>query len=490
MAPKRSAATAWGSPSDASDAEGDAGHGRRDRDDPPSDTDPSKTPPPNPNPKSSAAAPSSTPSVAADSTAAGSDSGGTYDSDAEAHRRPAPKPAASSPKPGGKPRARSPGINSDSYNSEDSDAEADRRLAAPKAAPSSPKPGGKPRARSPGINSDSEDSAAPVASDADLDPAAGADSEDDNVSPLRSARRPRAEASIIKPISSRPMDSPPRGSASASEPRVKRPRSAAISAPSPDPLKRPSRLWSHGDELLILRGLATYRAKSGVLPGSTNDIGKLHSHIRAQLSVRVSTTQLSDKVRRLKQKYQLLATRAKNGREQELHTPHDRSIYEHAKKVWGLVGSGGGDGGGSGYENYGGGDSDELQYSGDSDDDMESQRDDRYHIKNRKVRPITAANGNGIGLGAVNANGRGKSGLEKGKDAYPYLWETVEELSKEHPSGAAFKKAFEVLEGSKARAIEEKLRRFRLTEIRQQLRRMDLMKETVRMVLDALESAD
>jgi hypothetical protein len=54
----------------------------------------------------------------------------------------------------------------------------------------------------------------------------------------------------------------------------------------------------------------------------------------------------------------------------------------------------------------------------------------------------------------------------------------------------AFKKAFEVLEGSKAQVMEDKLRKFRLTEIRQQLRRMDLMKDTVRMVLDALERAD
>nr|ACR37439.1 unknown [Zea mays] len=35
--------------------------------------------------------------------------------------------------------------------------------------------------------------------------------------------------------------------------------------------------------------------------------------------------------------------------------------------------------------------------------------------------------------------------------------------------------------------MEEKLRKFRLTEIRHQLRRMELMKETVKMVLDALE---
>jgi hypothetical protein len=72
---------------------------------------------------------------------------------------------------------------------------------------------------------------------------------------------------------------------------------------------------------------------------------------------------------------------------------------------------------------------------------------------------------------------------------YPYLWAAVEELSKEHPSGPIFRKAFGLLEKSKARAIEEKLRKFRMSVIRLQLNRMDLTKLSVGMVLDALEGA-
>uniref|UniRef100_J3MY05 Glabrous enhancer-binding protein-like DBD domain-containing protein n=2 Tax=Oryza brachyantha TaxID=4533 RepID=J3MY05_ORYBR len=272
----------------------------------------------------------------------------------------------------------------------------------------------------------------------------------------------------------------------ASESRAKRPRTAAV-ASSADHSKRPSRVWSQADELVILRGLITYRAKRGVLPGSTQDIDKLHSYIRSQLSVKVSITQLSDKVRRLKQKYQLLATRAKTGRE-DFPTPHDQSIYEVAKKVWGTM-SIAGDGGGSGYDNVDAGESEDERYGEESDDDMECGRDNRQR-KNQRLMPVTMANGNGTGMGAVNANVRGRSDFEKGKDVYPYLWETVEELSSQHPSGAVFKKAFELLEGSKAQVMEEKLRKFRLTEMRQQLRRMDLMKDTLSMVLDALEMAD
>ena len=101
------------------------------------------------------------------------------------------------------------------------------------------------------------------------------------------------------------------------EPRPKRPRSVAVPS-SVEQLKRPSRLWSLADELVILRGLATYRARRGFLPGSMHDIAKLQGHIQSELSVQVTPTQVSDKVRRLKQKYNLLASRAKNGRDQWL----------------------------------------------------------------------------------------------------------------------------------------------------------------------------
>ncbi|XP_062199835.1 STOREKEEPER protein-like [Phragmites australis] len=444
MATKRPAAAA-ASGSEASDAEADAPHHQ------PSSPSLSKTTPPNPNPKSAAAAaaPASASAVAEASAAAGSDTEGS-----DADHRSSPGKAAVSPS---------------------------RR-------PRSPKPRSRSRSRSlsPDAGSDSDGFAAPAASDADDGAGAGADSDDGNASPLPPPRPSRAEAAAIKPISSRPMDPPRRSVPSFSEPRPKRPRSAAVPS-SVEQLKRPSRLWSPVDELVILRDLVAYRAKRGVLPASMHDIGKLHGLIRGQLSVKVTTTQLSDKVRRLKQKYHILAARAKNGRDPDLPTPHDHSVYELGKKIWGASADAGvGGSAGGGYENAGGGESEEEHESGESDGGMESGRDHRGH-KNRRLRPITMPNGNGTGIRAVNANSRGKVEFEKGKDAFPYLWETVEDLSREHPNGVAFKKAFELIEGPKARGIEEKLRKFRLTEIRHQLRRMELMKETVKMLLDALE---
>jgi hypothetical protein len=423
MAPKRPAAA-----SEASDAS----HHHP--------SSPSKTPPPssNPNPKPAPAP------AAEDSAAAGSDSGAAYDSDAV--HRPAPPKAAASParrdaRGSHKPRSRSP---------------------------------------TPDANSDSDGSAAPMAADADPAAGDGADSEGGNASPP--PRSSRAEPAAIKPLSSRPMDPPRRSVLSFSEPRPKRPRSAAVT----EQLKRPSRLWSQGDELVILRGLAAYRAKRGVLPGSAYDVSKFHGNIGSELSVKVTTTQLSDKVRRLKQKYHQLATRTKNGRDPDFPTPQDHSVYELGKKVWGPIAGAGGGSAVVDYENAGSGDSQEEHQSGESDGDMDSGRDDSDR-KNKKLKPITMANGNGTRFGPTSAYSRGKVEFEKGKDAYPYLWETVEDLSRQHPNGVVFKKAFEMIEGPKARGMEEKLRKFRVTEVRHQLRRMELMKETVKMVLDALE---
>lgn len=174
-------------------------------------------------------------------------------------------------------------------------------------------------------------------------------------------------------------------------------------------------------------------------------------------------------------------------------TQHERDVYELSKKVWGLK-SGDMLGGSRAYEDTGDAESNEEQEIEESDDDMENGWE-RHERPSKTPRTFRFENGNGNGnafaaVGRVShGNGSGRDDAEKGKQMYPYLWEAVEELSKEHPSGPIFRKAFGVLEKSKAHAMEEKLRKFRMSEIRQQLRRMDLMKQTVGMVLDALEGA-
>ncbi|KAL6661632.1 hypothetical protein ACP70R_001016 [Stipagrostis hirtigluma subsp. patula] len=486
MAPKRPAAAASGSASDASDAGADASRRRRS----PSpiqssrSRSPSKTPPPKSHPNANAF--SLTPASAA-AAAAIADFEAASDSDADG-RAPSPRRGDRGRSPrhhsdsdaGGRGRSPSPKRyrRRSPRPHSDSDAGAGGRSPSPR------------RDRSPGLHSDS---------DAEAEAAAAAASEDDGVgagnasSPPRSRRSSRIESSNIKPISTRAMDSGRREVADSSQQRSRRPHSSRARH-SPEHSKRPPRVWSPEDEITILRALIAYRGKKGLLPGSIQDTAILHDQIRGQLTSNATTTQLSDKVRRLKHKFKSLVSRARNGRDPVLPMAHDREFYDLGKKVWGKSGSDAGEVGGShAYETAGDAESDEEQEIEESDEDMEGMWED-HDVSNKKLKAFRSENGHGnaivSGARTSHGDGSGRDEIEKGKQMYPYLWEAVEELSKEHPSGSIFRKAFAVLVKSKARAMEDKLRKFRMSEIRQQLHRMDLLKETVTMVLDALEGAN
>ncbi|XP_072981203.1 STOREKEEPER protein-like [Typha angustifolia] len=270
------------------------------------------------------------------------------------------------------------------------------------------------------------------------------------------AQRPaRAVDPSIKPISSRPMDASPnfRKTFASSEPRAKKPK-----ASSEPPSEQRRRLWGPDDEIAILRGIADYRSKKGALPTSIQDVEALHGLIRGSLQVEVTTTQLADKVRRLKQKFTAAATRGKNGAGPEFTKPHEKTAFELSKNLWGSKSTA--------SENAG----------ADSDEDAREESDDD------NANPVAAGKLHRI------TNGNVESGKEK--LSYPYFHEAIEQLGKDHPCGTSFKRAFELLDESKAKAMEEKFKKQRIADIRQHLRRMDLMKETVKMMLDALAKAE
>ncbi|OEL33676.1 hypothetical protein BAE44_0005305 [Dichanthelium oligosanthes] len=474
MSPERSAAATaeTGAGSDASD--GKAGATRHSNSPSPIPSGSrsrsrsrSKTPPPDVRP--SAAALASTPTAGADAGAGGRASSPRrrdgedpprdhLDSDADTGRR------APSPRRRGE---RSPSSHSDS------DAEADAVATAGRAS--------SPRRKSEltpllDLDSGSDTATAPSEDDGDASP-----------SP-RACPSSHIKTSSVKPISTRPMDAPLRADAAASsEPRFKR-RHSSPGRGTPEYQKRPPRVWAPEDEVTILTALIEYRAKKGRLPASIQDTGKLHSQISGRLTANASVTQLSDKVRRLKHKCKLLVTRAKNGRDPDLPTEFDRNVYELSKKVWEFKSK---KGTSLANEDIGDADSDEEQEIKERYEDMEKEKNREHTGKKPKTFRFENGNGNAIATvgRASHGNGSGRDDAEKGKQMYPYLWAAVEELSKDHPSGQIFRKAFGVLEKSKARAMEEKLRKHRMSVVRQQLHRMDLTKESVGMVLDALDGA-
>ncbi|XP_050367965.1 STOREKEEPER protein-like [Argentina anserina] len=88
------------------------------------------------------------------------------------------------------------------------------------------------------------------------------------------------------------------------------------------------RLWSDEDEIIILGGMNEYTTKKGVDPYA--DMSAFHEFIKRSLKVEVSKTQLQDKIRRMRKKFE------NNVRKKHRPTKdHDSKTFELSKKVWG-----------------------------------------------------------------------------------------------------------------------------------------------------------
>nr|CAB3481273.1 unnamed protein product [Digitaria exilis] len=436
------AIAATGSSSDASDDEADAArfYSRR-RSNSPSTT-PSRSKIASPDLRPSATAPSSAPTPAGAGVAAASDPDAVREGSARDQLDADAGADTGRRAPSTIPFRLGRGELSISHSDSDATAAAAGREPSPR----------RSRERTARLDADSDNSAATatVIITSSEDDGGGAGDASPSPEALQSSY---IKASAIKPIRTRPMDLSGRDAAKSYELRTR-------SRPSPSGFgehqKRASRVWSPEDEVTILSALIEYRAKKGRLPGSFQDTNEMYFQIHGRLTANVSTTQLSDKVRRLKHKYKLLS-------------------LEGSPRA---------------HEDAGGAESNEEREIRESDEDMENGRG-HHPSKKRKTPGFENGDGNATFTAgwASRSNNSGRDEAEKGKQKYPYLWAAVEELSKEHPSGPIFRKALGVLEKSKARAIEEKLRKFRMSVIRLHLNRMDLTKLSVGMVLDVLEGA-
>ncbi|KAE8075766.1 hypothetical protein FH972_014454 [Carpinus fangiana] len=90
------------------------------------------------------------------------------------------------------------------------------------------------------------------------------------------------------------------------------------------------RLWGEEDELTVLKGMTEYGSKTGSDPYS--DMGVFHEFIKKSLRVEVSKSQLMDKIRRMKKKYQ---TNFNKGGHNMVLKPHERKSFELSKKIHG-----------------------------------------------------------------------------------------------------------------------------------------------------------
>ncbi|CAJ1953365.1 unnamed protein product [Sphenostylis stenocarpa] len=93
------------------------------------------------------------------------------------------------------------------------------------------------------------------------------------------------------------------------------------------------RIWSDEDVLGILKGMNEFIAMTGQDPYRYVDA--FHNFVKKSLHLEASSSQLKEKIRRLRKKFETLEQREKQGQEPRFVSPHDETVYEISKKIWG-----------------------------------------------------------------------------------------------------------------------------------------------------------
>ncbi|CAA6658326.1 unnamed protein product [Spirodela intermedia] len=177
----------------------------------------------------------------------------------------------------------------------------------------------------------------------------GSDSSDSEAPPPPPPprRASRGADPSIKPFASKPMDGgaaakPKRAAVAASEVKVtpeKRKRTAAADA-GEDPSVAASgkklfqRVWTAEDEISVLEGMVAFLAKHGGAADPATAVDAFYEFIHRSLRVKFSKTQISDKMRRLRKKYETNLRRSKKGADPAFAKSHEQASFQLSKKIW------------------------------------------------------------------------------------------------------------------------------------------------------------
>ncbi|CAL9009781.1 unnamed protein product [Prunus brigantina] len=141
---------------------------------------------------------------------------------------------------------------------------------------------------------------------------------------------PAARAGLKRPSESDPKDSK-RPKKKVTDPDQEREHAGEEKKSGGDDSKKLfQRIWSDDDEITILKGMIDYSTKKGADPYS--DMGAFHDFIKKSLKADVNKTQLQDKIRRIKKKYE---TNVAKGKKYNPVKPHEQKLFDLSKKVWG-----------------------------------------------------------------------------------------------------------------------------------------------------------
>ncbi|CAJ1957121.1 unnamed protein product [Sphenostylis stenocarpa] len=98
-------------------------------------------------------------------------------------------------------------------------------------------------------------------------------------------------------------------------------------------MKAFQRIWSNEDVLGILKGMSEYISMTGQDPYRYADA--FHNFVKKSLHLEASSSQLKEKIRRLRKKFETLEQREKQGLEPRFVSPQDETAYEISKEIWG-----------------------------------------------------------------------------------------------------------------------------------------------------------
>ncbi|XP_051134032.1 GLABROUS1 enhancer-binding protein-like [Andrographis paniculata] len=93
------------------------------------------------------------------------------------------------------------------------------------------------------------------------------------------------------------------------------------------------RLWSEDDEIFLLKGIMEYRSTVGA--DALSDLDNFHEYIKGDLHVKVSRVQLLAKIRRMKRKFKNNRNKEKDGKNRVFSKSHDQKAYDLSKQLWG-----------------------------------------------------------------------------------------------------------------------------------------------------------
>lgn len=189
------------------------------------------------------------------------------------------------------------------------------------------------------------------------------------------------------------------------------------------------RIWSKEDELALLQGILDYKKHHNVVPFTKAQTGTLLESVKGSLSIHASLNQITEKVRRMKRRYNATSERLIRAKNPNISDVHKAAVFDLSKKVWESL--------------------------------------DIYENK--------------IDLGKLKNISKEKVNAQHFAEDYPYLHRHVEG---EHSNNALLMESY--ICATSAEELNRKCNKLEMIEIDLKLKKMELLPSALKLIKDAL----